>query len=559
MAVEQITYKNIDPKVRNMIMVGLSFAMLVACFDGTIVGTCGPAIAEDLNGTSLYSWMVTAYMLCETIMIPISGKLSDLYGRKPLFLIGLTLFVVGSIFAGMSTSMEMLIACRAIQGLGGGILIPVATAAVADLYSPKDRARMQGILGAVFGIGSGIGPLIGGYITEYISWHWIFYINIPMALIAYALTIKKFPTPVYDEKPIIDVKGIAFLSIMLLDILLFFEWAGSKFDWVSAESFVMIAIALAMIMLFVTVERKAAEPILAPHLVHNKTVILACIFMFVFGLAMMGAMMYSSMFAISILGLNTLEAGEYSLALVAGMMITSMLSGNLVNKTGYKFWLIIGPIITALGLYMFSGMTVGTELSYYAICLFVFGIGLGCMMSVIMVAVQNSSEPSEMGMTTSAVNVIRSIGTTVGTAIFATLIGNRLGVELMNHVSEFTYEHIQHGTGVLDDLANAVQNVINGSLDPIDRSIFADMNNILLSFANSIDFAFLCGAVMMACLIIIGIFFKAQRAPEMPREIHFDDEPVSAATTAVFSSAQEQSVASHGSDGTSPEEERKSD
>lgn len=230
MAVEQITYKNIDPKVRNMIMVGLSFAMLVACFDGTIVGTCGPVIAEDLNGTSLYSWMVTAYMLCETIMIPISGKLSDLYGRKPLFLIGLTLFVVGSIFAGMSTSMEMLIACRAIQGLGGGILIPVATAAVADLYSPKDRARMQGILGAVFGIGSGIGPLIGGYITEYISWHWIFYINIPMALIAYALTIKKFPTPVYDEKPIIDVKGIAFLSIMLLDILLFFEWAGSKFD-----------------------------------------------------------------------------------------------------------------------------------------------------------------------------------------------------------------------------------------------------------------------------------------------------------------------------------------
>ena len=405
MAVEQITYKNIDPKVRNMIMVGLSFAMLVACFDGTIVGTCGPVIAEDLNGTSLYSWMVTAYMLCETIMIPISGKLSDLYGRKPLFLIGLTLFVVGSIFAGMSTSMEMLIACRAIQGLGGGILIPVATAAVADLYSPKDRARMQGILGAVFGIGSGIGPLIGGYITEYISWHWIFYINIPMALIAYALTIKKFPTPVYDEKPIIDVKGIAFLSIMLLDILLFFEWAGSKFDWVSAESFVMIAIALAMIVLFVTVERKAAEPILAPHLVHNKTVILACIFMFVFGLAMMGAMMYSSMFAISILGLNTLEAGEYSLALVAGMMITSMLSGNLVNKTGYKFWLIIGPIITALGLYMFSGMTVGTELSYYAICLFVFGIGLGCMMSVIMVAVQNSSEPSEMGMTTSAVNV----------------------------------------------------------------------------------------------------------------------------------------------------------
>ncbi len=525
MAVEQITYKNIDPKVRTTIMFGLAFAMLVACFDGTIVGTCGPVIAKDLNGTDLYSWMVTAYMLCETIMIPISGKLSDLYGRKPLFLVGLTLFVIGSVFAGLSGSMMMLIVCRAIQGLGGGILIPVATAAVADLYSPKDRARMQGILGAVFGIGSGVGPLIGGYITEYISWHWIFYINIPMAAVAYALTIKKFPTPVYGEKPTVDVRGIALLSVMLLDILLFFEWGGSKFEWASAESAVMIAVAIVLAVVFVGVEKKAVEPILAPHLVHNTTVIQACIFMFIFGLAMMGAMMYSSMFAISILGLNTLEAGEYSLALVAGMMITSIISGGVVNRTGYKPWLIVGPIITAAGLYMFSTMTVGTELSFYALCLFVFGIGLGCMMSVIMVAVQNSSEASEMGMTTSAVNVIRSVGTTVGTAVFAMVIGNKLGDELREHVSAATYAIIQHGTGVLDDLSAAATRFAEGIAGPGDLLILADSGNILLSFANSVDFSFLCGAVMMAFLIIIGILFKAQRAPEMPREISFDDIP----------------------------------
>lgn len=164
--VEQITYKNIDRGTRNMIMTGLVFAMLCACFDGTIVGTCAPIIVADLGGMDLYAWMTTAYMLCETVMIPISGKLSDLYGRKPLFLIGLAIFVGGSLIAGLSVNMEMLIACRAFQGLGGGILIPVATAAVADLYAPAERARMQGALGAVFGIGSGLGPLLGGFITE---------------------------------------------------------------------------------------------------------------------------------------------------------------------------------------------------------------------------------------------------------------------------------------------------------------------------------------------------------------------------------------------------------
>lgn len=213
--VEQVTYANIDPKIRNMIMIGLTFAMLIACLDGTVVGTSGTIIAQELNGLGMYSWMATAYLLCETIMIPTAGKLSDLYGRKPLFLIGLTIFVAGSFLAGLSTNMTMFIICRGIQGVGGGILIPVAMAAVADLYSPSERPRMQGMLGAVFGIGSGIGPLVGGYLTEYISWHWCFYINIPLAVVAFVLTLKKFPTPEVGEVHV-DYRGIATLSAFLL-------------------------------------------------------------------------------------------------------------------------------------------------------------------------------------------------------------------------------------------------------------------------------------------------------------------------------------------------------
>ena len=343
-------------------MIGLCVAMLGACFDGTIVGTIGTRLAEDLGGLSLYSWMVTAYLLCETIMIPIAGKLSDIYGRKPLFLIGLGLFAVGSVIAGLSTSMGMFIAARAVQGIGGGILIPVATAAVADLYAPRERARMQGILGAIFGVGSGIGPLLGGYIEGAISWHWCFYINIPLALIALILTIRKFPTPVNDEEKHIDYKGIAVLTLLLLDVILLFEFGGTEFGWASIETIAMIIAAIVLIVLFVAIERKAIDPILAPHLIHNKTVIMAAIFMAIFGIGMIGAMMFTNMLAVGIFGLTTLQAGIWSLAMVAGMMITSLSSGALVNRTGYKVWLIVGPILCFLGLYYLSGMSVTPEM-----------------------------------------------------------------------------------------------------------------------------------------------------------------------------------------------------
>ena len=501
-------------------MIGLCVAMLGACFDGTIVGTIGTRLAEDLGGLSLYSWMVTAYLLCETIMIPIAGKLSDIYGRKPLFLIGLGLFAVGSVIAGLSTSMGMFIAARAVQGIGGGILIPVATAAVADLYAPRERARMQGILGAIFGVGSGIGPLLGGYIEGAISWHWCFYINIPLALIALILTIRKFPTPINDEEKHIDYKGIAILTLLLLDVILLFEFGGTEFGWASIETIAMIIAAIILIVLFVAIERKAIDPILAPHLIHNKTVIMAAIFMAIFGIGMIGAMMFTNMLAVGIFGLTTLQAGIWSLAMVAGMMITSLSSGALVNRTGYKVWLIAGPILCFLGLYYLSGMSVtpdmivqmGSDSAYlqelymsrYLVGTFVLGLGLGCMMSVVMSAVQNSSKPTEMGMTTSSVNLIRSIGTTMGTAIFTMIINGRLTGELQSSLPADIFNLIPHDTGVLEALANP------------DFIKYAPQ--IMSSFSNSVDFSFLAGGCIILLLVIVGIVFKAQK-PEEDEEL----------------------------------------
>ncbi|MBQ7979802.1 MAG: MFS transporter, partial [Candidatus Methanomethylophilaceae archaeon] len=301
MAVEQVTYKNIDPKIRRSIMIGLCLAMLCSCFDGTIIGTCGTKIANELDGNGLFTWMVTAYLLCECVTIPIAGKLSDLYGRKPLFLIGLFIFVLGSVLAGMSVNMTMMVICRAIQGLGGGILIPVATAAIADLYAPSVRARMQGMLAAIFGIGSGIGPIIGGFITENIDWRWCFYINVPLALISFLLTIKKFPSPVISSKPIIDYKGIVVLTALLTALIIIFECGGNEFEWVSPITFGLIAVVAVCAVLFVMIERKAAEPILAPKLLKNRTVIAGGFYMLLFGIGMMGAMTFAGYFGTFIL------------------------------------------------------------------------------------------------------------------------------------------------------------------------------------------------------------------------------------------------------------------
>ena len=508
---EEITWKNIDPKVRNVTMAGIFLAMLIACFDGTIVGTCGPVIAADLNGSDLYSWMITAYLLCETIMIPIAGKLSDMFGRKPLFLLGLGLFIVGSIVAGLSVNMEMLIICRAVQGFGGGILIPVATAAVADFYAPSQRARIQGVMGALFGIGSGIGPLIGGYITETISWHWIFYINVPLAIASIFLTVKKFPTPVIRADQKVDTAGICLLSVLLLDVLLFIELGGKNFEWASTTSAIMIAVAVVLLVLFVMREKRAEEPLLAPHLLKNKTVVLSGIFMLIYGIGMMGAMTYASMFAIYIFGLTTLEAGFYSLALVAGMMITSITSGRYVNRTGYRPWLIVGPVLCFVGLYMMSTMTLGTTITFYCGSTFVLGLGLGCMMSVIMTAVQNSSVPREMGMTTSSVNLIRSIGATMGTAIFSMIITASITGNLESLLPPGIFALVPHDTGVLDIVA-AIQMGAPG-MDAFEPYV----NDMLLAFANSVDMSFLIGGILLLLLVIIGLVFKV-KAPAQEEE-----------------------------------------
>ena len=505
-------------------MIGLCLAMLCACFDGTIIGTCGTKIANELNGDGLFTWMITAYLLCECITIPIAGKLSDLYGRKPLFLVGLFVFVGGSVVAGMSTNMEMLVICRGIQGLGGGILIPVATAAIADLYAPEVRARMQGMLAMIFGVGSGIGPIIGGFITENIDWRWCFYINVPLAIVSFIFTIKKFPSPAIITKPVIDYKGITTLTVFLASLIILFECGGNEFEWVSAITGALIAVMAVTAVIFVMVERRAVEPILSPKLLKNRTVMAGGFYMLIFGIGMMGAMTFAGYFGTFILfELDTLTASYYTLFLVGGMMVTSVISGVLCERTGYRPWLIIGPIIVFIGLYIFSllsveGVVPAAEYPYYSVidkpidmfCVaqVVLGIGLGCMMTPVFAAVQNSSDPSEIGMNTSAVNLLRSVGTAVGTAVFTMLI-NAHYVDMVDELVT------ADPAGLITDKATEFIQAMIGYLAAGMPDI---SNQVLDAFIDSVDFGFIAGGVIILCASIAGFFIKAKTTMQLNRE-----------------------------------------
>ncbi|MGN1045066.1 MAG: MFS transporter [Candidatus Methanomethylophilaceae archaeon] len=488
-------------RARRLCMIGLALATSVVCLDGTIIGTCGTEIARDIDGLSLYSWMVTAFLLCETAMIPISGKMSDRYGRRPLMVIGLVLFLAGSVLAGMSQSMEMLIACRCIQGVGGGIIVPVCTAAVADLYPPEDRGKMQGMLGASYGIGSGLGPLVGGFICSCIDWRWVFYINVPLIAVCLIFTVGRLP--MRSERPAdrIDYLGMAVLTALLTDVLLFFEWVGTEFGIVSIQTLMMVAIAVVTGYLFCMVERRADDPVLAPKLFRNRTVVISMAIMLLYGLAMLGTLSFIAMYMIYSYGIDTMACGVMLLPLVAGMMITSMGSGMLVARTGYRVWTVIGTVLISASLLLMSTLGRGPDRAILEICLFVFGFGLGCVSSVVMAAVQNNSAPSKVGMTTSSVSLVRSIGSTMGTAVFSLIIANRMDSGFAESVfAPMADAFGLHGTGLLRfvdmDISPAISELVIG--------LFSD--GLCLAFL-TIGLVFLA-AVALAFLIDSGYTVK---------------------------------------------------
>lgn len=402
-------------------MAGVLLVMLLGALDQTIVGTAMPRVIADLHGFSEYTWVTTAYLLTSTVMVPIYGKLSDQFGRKGIFLFGLVIFLAGSALSGASQSMTELIAFRAFQGIGAAALLPIAMAVVGDLFTPRERGKWQGVTGSVFGIASVIGPLAGGWITQYSSWRWIFYVNVPIGIAAFFVLLFLMPTLRSNgTRSAIDYVGAMLLVIGTVPLLLGFTWAGGQYAWLSAQIISLFAVSLFGFVAFVIYEAwlagRGGQPIINPNLFKNSIFAVSSIVTFIFGVALYGCVFFIPLFVQGIVGTSASNSGLVLTPLMLTLVGGSIVSGLLVSRFGkYKWLAITGSVITVGGMYLLVRLNVNSTNMDVVWAMLVLGVGLGFGMSLYTLIVQNAL-PRQIGETTSALTFFRSIGGTIALA-----------------------------------------------------------------------------------------------------------------------------------------------
>ena len=416
---------------RKFVIGGLMLVMLLAALDQTIVSTALPTIVGELGGLNHLSWVVTAYLLAVTVGTPLYGKLGDMYGRRRVIQGALVIFLIGSVLCGQANGMTELIIFRAIQGIGGGGLMVSAQAGIGDVVSPRERGKFMGLFGAVFGIASIGGPLIGGFLTTNLSWRWIFYVNVPLGLIALAVLSLTFPSVRSEAKRTIDYLGTGLLAVGLSSIVLLTTLGGTTYDWLSAEIVGLGVIGVAAILAFARVEQRAAEPILPPHLFRNRVFVVTSALGFVVGFALFGSLTYLPLFQQVVRGLSPTESGLQMLPLMGGLLIASIGSGQIISRRGkYRIFPIFGTAIACFGLFLLSNIDSSISPGTMALYMAILGFGLGLVMQVLVLAVQNAVSYGELGVATSGATLFRSIGGSMGTAILGAIFANRLATEL---------------------------------------------------------------------------------------------------------------------------------
>ncbi|MFH9467281.1 DHA2 family efflux MFS transporter permease subunit [Streptomyces clavifer] len=405
----------------------LLLGMLLAALDQTIVSTALPTIVSELGGLDHLSWVVTAYMLAATAATPLWGKLGDQYGRKKLFQTAIVIFLIGSALCGVAQNMPQLIGFRALQGLGGGGLMVLSMAIVGDIVTPRERGKYQGLFGAVFGVTSVLGPLLGGFFTEHLSWRWVFYINLPIGVVALLVIAAVLHIPVRRTKHTIDYLGTFLIAAVATCLVLVASLGGTTWAWDSVQIIGLAVLAVVLLVAFVHTERRAAEPVLPLKLFHIRTFSLVAVISFIIGFAMFGAMTYLPTFLQVVHGITPTLSGVHMLPMVFGMLLTSTGSGQIVSRTGrWKIFPVVGTALTAIGLLLLHRLTENSSTLQMSLCFFVFGAGLGLVMQVLVLVAQNSVSYEDLGVATSGATFFRSIGASFGVAVFGTIFTNRL-------------------------------------------------------------------------------------------------------------------------------------
>jgi len=470
--------------------------MLLAALDSTIVATALPTIVGELGGLSRLAWVVTAYLLAQTVVTPLYGKLGDLYGRKKVLQTGIVIFLAGSVLCGLSRTMTQLIIFRAIQGLGGGGLMVTTQAVVGDIVPLRERGKYQGIFGAVFGLASIAGPLIGGYFTTHLTWRWIFYVNIPLGIIAIAVLAATLPSRANRVSHAIDYAGSALLAVTLSATILVTDIGGTAYPWSSPIVLGLIAVTLVSLAVFLLVEKRASEPVLPLRLFRNAPFTVSTLVGLIVGFALFGSVTYLPLFLQIVKGDTPTESGLRMLPMMGGMLVSSIISGQLISRRGkYKIFPILGTGIMTVGLFLLSRMNTETSLATAAFLMLLLGLGLGMVMQVLVIAAQNAVDYSDLGVATSGATLFRLIGGSVGTAVLGAIFSS----QLTQHLSRV----LPAGAAAAGGAGMNPRAIL--LLPPATRQLYA------AAFTQSLSTVFL----VATCIAVVG-FLLALALPDRP-------------------------------------------
>ncbi len=501
---------------KNVIFVGLMLGMLVAAAGQTIISPAMPVIVADLGGIDYYAWVATSTLLVSAVTIPIAGKLADVYGRRAFFLGGLVVFIVASVLAGTAQGFWWLVGARAVQGLGMGTVIPLSQTIIGDIISARERGKYMGYLGAVFGLASVAGPLAGGWITDNFSWRWLFFINVPFAVVAIIFVVIFFHLPHTPKKHSLDYVGFVTLGLGLSVLLLATSWGGTQYPWLSWQILSLFAGGGLFLAAFAANESRAKEPVVPLGLLKNSVFTLSNLSNAAIAMTMFGAIFFIPIYAQGVIGISVTNSGLVLIPLTASMILTSILVGRLITRTGrYKAFLVAGPLVMGIGYYLLTRLHYGSTQTYLTISMIVVGLGLGAVLQTYMLVVQNATSRQELGPATSLTQLSRSLGATLGTAIFGTVMTSGLSREIPKYLppGAATGEGAQKLSG---------GSGVGAVLDP---GTFANLPPAIVTgiregLAAALHPVFLAGIPIIAAAFVATLFIK-----ELPlRQVAHADE-----------------------------------